>query len=77
MKTHVIFNILSQLLILFVSINLYFDDLDVKLLYSLFLISAIFIPSIIEFSVNIKLKKWLHYLVTMLTLLLFSFLIAF
>ncbi len=77
MKAHVIFNVLSQLLILFISINLYFDSLSIKLLYSLFLISVIFIPSIIEFSSGLKLKKRVHYMVTILTLILFSFLIAF
>ncbi len=77
MKAHVIFNVLSQLLILFISINLYFDSLSIKLLYSLFLISVIFIPSIIEFSSGLKLKKRVHYIVTILTLILFSFLIAF
>lgn len=77
MKAHVIFNVLSQLLILFISINIYFDSLSIKLLYSLFLISVIFIPSIIEFSSGLKLKKRVHYMVTILTLILFSFLIAF
>lgn len=77
MKAHVIFNVLSQLLILFISINLYFDSLSIKLLYSLFLISVIFIPSIIEFSSGLKLKKRVHYMVTILTLILFSFLITF
>lgn len=77
MKAHVIFNVLSQLLILFISINLYFDSLSIKLLYSLFLISVIFIPSIIEFNSGLRLKKKFHYIVTILTLILFSFLIAF
>lgn len=76
MRAHVIFNILIQFIILFLAVNLYFDALDIRLLLSMILVSIIFIPSIIEFTLEIKFKSTIHYVITLACLLLFSILIA-
>jgi len=77
MKKYVIFNIFIQLIILFISVNIFFDNFNVKFLYSLFLIGIIFIPSIMEFGLNIKIRYLYHYIITIICLILFMFLIAF
>lgn len=76
MKAYVIFNILIQLIILFSSVNLYFDTLDIRLLFSMILVSIIFVPSITEFSLEIKFKSIIHYIITTICLFLFLILIA-
>lgn len=76
MKIYVIFNILIQFIILFYSFSLYFDTLSLKLLFSILLISAIFIPSIIEYTLEIKFKSIFHYMITFICLFLFLILIA-
>lgn len=77
MRTYIIFNFFIQVLILITSVNLYFENQDAKLLYSLLLIGIIFIPSLIEFISHKKSKKCFHYVFTLICLLLFLFLIAF
>lgn len=77
MKKYVIFNIFIQFIILFISVNTFFDNFNVKFLYSLFLIGIIFIPSMIEFILNIKIRYLYHYIITIICLILFMFLIAF
>lgn len=76
MKAYVIFNILIQFIILFSSVNLYFDTLDIRLLFSMILVSIIFIPSITEFALEIKFKSIIHYIMTVICLFLFLILIA-
>ena len=76
MKMYVFFNVLIQIFILLTSVNIYFESLDIRLLASMFIISFIFIPSIIERGAKIKLKKKVHYLTTITCLLLFIVLIA-
>ena len=76
MKRYVFFNILIQLIILFIGVNFYFDDFNIKLLNSSLIIFLIFIPSIIEYVLKIRFTNIIHYIVTMICLLLFVILIA-
>ena len=77
MRKYIFFDFLVQLIILFISSNLFFERQDVKFVYSLGIISLIFVPTIIEFNLEIKIKPLLHYLITIFCLLLFIILIAF
>ncbi len=77
MKTHFLFGLLSQIIILLISFNFYFEPVDIKLFFSLLLIIIIYVPAIFEFITNIKLKKVVHYLFTITCLLLFIILIVF
>ncbi len=77
MRKYVLFNFLVQLIILFVSSNLFFEKQGVKFVYSLGIISLIFVPSMIEFNLGVKIKPLLHYFITIFCLLLFIILIAF
>lgn len=76
MKRYVFFNILIQLIILFISVNFYFDVFNTKLLISMLIISFIFIPSVTEFILKIKFSNIIHYILTLICLLLFIILIA-
>lgn len=77
MRKYILFDFLVQLIILFISSNLFFERQDVKFVYSLGIISLIFVPTIIEFNLGIKIKPLLHYFITTFCLLLFIILIAF
>ena len=77
MRKYILFNFLVQLIILFISSNLFFERQDIKFVYSLGIISLIFVPSMIEFNLEIKIKPLLHYFITTFCLLLFIILIAF
>ena len=77
MRKYILFDFLVQLIILFISSNLFFERKDVKFVYSLGIISLIFVPTIIEFNLGIKIKSLLHYFITIFCLLLFIILIAF
>lgn len=74
MKAHVIFNILIQFFIIFLSVTMYFDNMDVRLLYSMFIIGFIFLPQVVEFSTGKLLKEKIHYTVTLFCLILFTLL---
>lgn len=76
MKRYIVFNILVQFLIVFISVNRYFNNFDIRLLWSLALTYLIFIPSTIEFLFKIKLKKIIHYSITIICLIIFLILIA-
>ena len=73
---YIVFNILVQLIIVLMSVGRYFDVFDIRLLLAFILTYLIFIPSIIEFFFNVKLKKSIHYLVTITCLIIFLILIA-
>ena len=77
MRKYILFNFLVQLIILFISSNLFFERQDVKFVYSLGIIGLIFVPTIIEFNLEIKIKPLLPYFITTFCLLLFLILIAF
>lgn len=77
MKKYVIFNFLVQFFILFISVNMFFDSMNIKLLYSLFIIGLIFVLDILEFIYKFRIKRSFHYLITIICLLLFIILIAF
>lgn len=76
MKMHIIFNILVQLFILFTAVNLYFDTLNVRLVISMILTGIVFVPSVIEFFLGVKFKSIIHYVVSLVCLLIFTILIA-
>lgn len=77
MKTYILFNGLIQIIIIITSFLLYFDPLNIKLLYSLIIVSTIFIPTIFEITTKQVLKNEIHYLISLICLLLFTFLIVF
>lgn len=77
MKVHVLFNIFIQLIILIKSFVLYYDIDMFKFLEALFLIEIIFIPSIIEYINKKSMKVIFHYLFTIISFILFIFIIAF
>ena len=77
MKVHVLFNIFIQLIILIKSFVLYYDIYMFKFLEALFLIEIIFIPSIIEYINKKSMKVIFHYLFTIISFILFIFIIAF
>lgn len=77
MKVYVLLNILTQILILFISTKLYLDTLNIKLLYSLILIGIIFIPCIIEYTYKINIKERFHYIINIIILMAYLILIAF
>lgn len=77
MKRYILFNFFVQILILFTSVELFFDNFGIKFLLSLLIIGIIFIPSFFEFSFSQVIKEDFHYIITIICLLLFMFLIAF
>ena len=77
MKKYIMFNLIVQLIILFFSAEYFYFTSNIKFLYSLFIIGIIFIPTILETALGIKIKTMFHYLTTFFCLLLFIILIAF
>ena len=77
MKKYVIFSFFIQVLILLISLNLYYEPFNIKLLISFIFIGIIYIPSFLEFFSGNKIKNSYHYLFTTIIFIIFIILIDF
>lgn len=77
MRIYVFLNFIIQVIMLFLSIYLFFDSNIIKFLISFIIIMLIFLPTLIENIRKVKFKSLFHIRFTIICILLFIFLIVF
>lgn len=77
MRKYIFLNFIIQIIMLFLSIYLFFDLNIIKFLISFMIIILVFAPTLIENIRKIKFQSIFHVRFTIICILLFIFLIVF